>query len=468
MSENRNPRGGGKGISLNDIIWFIASRWRKIIVITLAAAVLTGGFTAVSYAVKLRDRDYLDSAKAANAQQAAAYRQEHDRLSAMQSHLKSQLEYQSAYAASPLFGIDPYAVHTIRTVYYITMDDPEDAGYSLAALTAYSAKLNQIDTTEFAAEGSDPGSGGADYGLSDLFISVALPDATSYTAAMSNTMRVTVIGTSAQQAEALQAMVDNAVEDAYTEVAGTVAPHKLTKISESLILTENEDLVQMHKDFESRLKTARDEYDDVTSELKKLKSPAKLVLTARAAASDTVKKAVLGGAAGLILALAYLFLYVDLRGRILSADDLTDNVPVDFLGSLNADPGRGKLDSFIARQLGLLPGKTREQELNFIAANLTRTGAPAASAALVGGAEPGLIGALARDLEPLAGGMKLVPGGDLLSSAEALQAYRDSEAVIFVETIDRSGRNSAARAYDMAAADGKKILGAVLTGETRK
>ena len=224
----------------------------------------------------------------------------------------------------------------------------------------------------------------------------------------------------------------------------------------------------MHKEYESRMKTARDEYDDVTSELNKLKSPAALIVSRRAALKESVKKAVLGAAAGLILALAYLFLYVDLRGRILSADDLMGNLPADYLGSLNADPGRGKLDSFIARQLGLAPGRTREQELDFIAANLTRAGAPAASAALVGGAEPALIEALARDLAPLTGELKLVPGGDLLSSAEALRAYRDSEAVIFVETVDRSGRSSVRRAFGMAAADGKKVLGSVLTGETRK
>ena len=232
-------------------------------------------------------------------------------------------------------------------------------------------------------------------------------------------------------------------------------------------MSENPELVYMHSEYESRLKVARDQYDGVTTELNKLKSPSGLVVSARAALADSVKKAALGGAAGLILALAYLFLYADLRGRILSADDLTESLGADYLGSLNGDPGRAKADSFIAAQLGLLPGRTREQELDFIAANLTRTGS-IASAALVGQAEPELIRALARDLAPLTGDMKLIPGGDLLSSADALRAYRDSEAVVFVETLNRSGRAGVSRTGAMAAADGKRILGAVLTGEKGK
>ncbi len=238
-------------------------------------------------------------------------------------------------------------------------------------------------------------------------------------------------------------------------------------LAQSASVSENPELVYMHSEYESRLKVARDQYDGVTTELNKLKSPAALIVSRRAALKESVKKAVLGAAAGLILALAYLFLYVDLRGRILSADDLMGNLPADYLGSLDADPGRGKLDSFIVRQLGLASGRTREQELDFIAANLTRTGT-IASAALVGQAEPELIRALARDLAPLTGDMKLIPGGDLLSSADALRAYRDSEAVVFVETLNRSGRAGVSRTGAMADADGKRILGAVLTGEKGK
>ena len=122
MNENRAPRSGEKGISLNDILWFIASRWRKLIVCALAAALLTGGGTAVSYAVKLRNADYLAAAREKNAQQKAVYQQNRDRLSSLQTHLKEQLEFQAAYTASPLFRMDPYAVNTITTVYHASAE----------------------------------------------------------------------------------------------------------------------------------------------------------------------------------------------------------------------------------------------------------------------------------------------------------------------------------------------------------
>ena len=464
MSENQEPRSGGKGVSLNDIIWFIASRWRKILLFALAAAVLSGGFTAVSYAVKLGSGDYLESARAKNAQQKAAYQQNYDRLSSTQRHLKAQLEFQAAYTDSPLFQMDPYAVNTITTVYYASAEGASP----MAVLAAYGARFTQIDVSEVIPA--------ADKGISGYFIRYSLANSSSnkedltvnVTGSAADTMAVTVIGPTKEQAEALQALVDRAAQEAGPEIARNVAPHTLVRLARAASVSEDAELVYMHSEYESRLKVARDQYDGVTTELNKLKSPAALIVSGRAALKESVKKAVLGAAAGLILALAYLFLYVDLRGRILSADDLMGNLPADYLGSLNADLGRGKLDSFIARQLGLAPGRTREQELDFIAANLTRAGAPAASAALVGGAEPALIEALARDLAPLTGELKLVPGGDLLSSAEALRAYRDSEAVIFVETVDRSGRSSVRRAFGMAAADGKKVLGSVLTGEARR
>ena len=463
MNENRAPRSGEKGISLNDILWFIASRWRKLIVCALAAALLTGGGTAVSYAVKLRNADYLAAAREKNARQKAVYQQNRDRLSSLQAHLKEQMEFQAAYTASPLFRMDPYAVNTITTVYHASAEGAPPT----AVLAAYGAKLSQIDVSQVIPS--------ADRGLSGYFIRYSLITAASpredmtvnVTDSAAEAMTVTVIGPTMEQAEALQKLVDRTVEESAGEISQSVAPHTVTMLAQSASVSENPELVYMHSEYESRLKVARDQYDGVTTELNKLKSPSGLVVSARAALADSVKKAALGGAAGLILALAYLFLYADLRGRILSADDLTESLGADYLGSLNGDPGRGRADSFIAAQLGLLPGRTREQELDFIAANLTRTGA-IASAALVGQAEPELIRALARDLAPLTGDMKLIPGGDLLSSADALRAYRDSEAVVFVETLNRSGRAGVSRTGAMAAADGKRILGAVLTGEKGK
>lgn len=466
MNDTQNLRGSSRVVSLNDLIWFIASRWRKLLLFALIAAMLSGGATSLSHAMKLRSSEYLAAAEEKNARQEAVYQETRDRLTALQQHLRTQMDYQGAYTASPLFQMDPYAVNTVTTVYCASVEG--DGGSPAAVLAAYGARFSQVDVSSVIPSGSDQGlsryyiqfSPGNTAGREDLTIGMAGNAA--------DTMTVTVIGPTAEQAAAIQALVDQAADEARAEIAGNVAPHTLVKLFQTVTVSENPALVSMHSEFESRLMVAREQYDGVTAELNKLKSPSKLIVSTRGALSDAVKKAVLGGVAGLILALGYLLVYAGLRNRILNADDLMGNLSADYLGSLNADPGRGRLDSFIVRQMGMLPGKTREQELDLIASNLTRDGAPASSAALVGGAEPEVIRALARDLTPLVGELKLVPGGDLLTSAEALRAYRDCEAVIFVETVGRSGRSSVARTGAMAAADGKKVLGAILTGEPHR
>ena len=258
MSETQNPR--SRGVSLNDLIWFIASRWRKILLFALIAAVLSGGVTAASYAVKLRSSEYLEAAKATNAQQKAAYQQNYDRLSALQKHLKTQLEYQAAYTSSPLFRMDPYAVHTVTTVYYASVD-AEDVS-PLAVLAAYGARFKEINAAEVLSSDGENG----DYGLSSYFIQYTLTnpssDATNSTISVmdvnTSTMTVIVIGETAEQADALQALVDRSVRDSQADIAAKVAPHRLEMLSRAATVSENAMLVQMHKEYESRMKTARE------------------------------------------------------------------------------------------------------------------------------------------------------------------------------------------------------------------
>lgn len=469
MSDRQGiSRSGEVDLRVGDIIWTILSHWRRILLISLAAALLAGGYTGVRQGLKLRDKSYVAAAKEKNAALKEAYSQDKDRLNALKEHLRSQIQFQADFADnSPMFQINPYAAHTMTLIYYAAAEGAGDElsllaqDLSIPVLNAYRARIGQIDLMGlmFPDDQSQPAAGEFDLGGS-LMTALVDPEA--------HTLELTIVGPGPEHLASVSAAIDKVIADSEAEITAEVAPHKIAKLSETTAIVQNDNLIRIHTDYEKRMDTLMDKYTDVTTELTKLKSPSLATVRMSQVLRSAVKKAVLGGGLTFFAALACAFIIIALRGRILSAGDMLDFLPVSYLGSVNGDPGTagaaGKLDRLIRSRLGLIPGRTREEEADFIAANIQRSPGSAGSAALIGSADKALLEELARDLSACAGGLRVVSGGDVLSDAAAVRAYGECGAVILVETAGRSRRADLISTRNMIRGDGKKILGAILAG----
>ena len=454
-------------LSLSDILWSILSCWRRIILVTVAAALLVGGVYALLQTRKLSDSSYVTSAKEKNAELQTAYEQDKARLNALKEYLRSQIQYQADFAQTPVFQISPYAANTMKLVFFASADenkgdtDGTTSSLSLAVLNAYRARIAQVDIMGIMF----PDSPTVEDNTFDLGGALMIP----LVDLDFHTMEVTIVGPGPEHLAAASAEIDRIIAEAGPEIAEKVGPHTFSKLSESTCVTQSDALILLHTDYEKRMDILMDKYTDVTTEISKLKSPSTAVVKKSQVLRSSVKKAVIGALAGFVLAVGWIFVSVALTGKVLSVKDLTNGIPVRFLGSIHSGSGKtgpaGGLDRLIAARQGMLAGKTAEEETDFIAANLQCAAGQVNSVVLIGGAHKAVMEELSRELSKKLQGMQILCGGDLLSDADAVRAYQSCEGVILVETLCASRWNQVISSYSLAAGDGKKILGAILSGK---
>ena len=112
-----------KEINLSDLLWYLMSKWRKILLFAVIFAFVFGATKAIPSLYRLRSSAYAAVIQESNEKALQEYEEEKMMLEERQALIRQQLAELDEYAEkSPLFQINPRNVYVSEQVYYIDVE----------------------------------------------------------------------------------------------------------------------------------------------------------------------------------------------------------------------------------------------------------------------------------------------------------------------------------------------------------
>lgn len=434
-------------VYIKDMLFAVLYKWRAVLIVTLAAALLLGGFRFVSVqgsdpnsqAVQELTEDYLLQKEVLEKQIAG---------------LEERIEAHSAYISnSPFMELNPYSVYAYELHIYL---EPLYAGalpgdpYSDPAdplLGAYQKLLVSKETLNTVA---------AALGLEGMNMEAMVDVTCDYNA---NQLTIVVRQAEGNQesiiTEALQAALDH-VRDAVTQIIGE---HKLSVVGTSVSLRNDADLALLQNRRNDQLVQTKELLKARTAELDALAAPDVQPVTTGQILVSAAKYAILGGLLG-FFAMACILVLVHLgRKKVYSARTLEDQTGLSVLGCIPGSKKRGGIDLRL-RKLEGRRTEASEDVCALIAARIHNLCGDEGTLLLSGAAGADERLCVLNALE--AAGCKIIANGDLLHDIDTTNALATAGCVVLFEQCGKSLYTSVGEAAAQAEAMGKPVLGCVL------
>ena len=462
-------------IDLGGLLWSVLSKWRTILAAALLFALLLGGFRALRLNRAFRAPGYAESAQEQYNDELADYQTQKQLLQSLLDAKQHELREVEQYIAnSALYAIDPYHVFTAEAVYYIEAE-PD----AIAALSdAYAIAVERIDVAALFAEASGHAVAveslrlhrGGDEALSSeasVYLSVLPSLLTVSTGEDSAVLEIFAIGADPAQAALLLSAAEAAIDSAQSDLARSIRPHDMKRLSESSYESFSRELAQFHVDLQKHFMLLLADLKTAKAEAEALTAPANPLPTRQVIIKSIVKNAVLGFVLGAFLAAASLSLVLIVRGTLLHADELMRRYHACVLGVCGAGARANRLDRRIARHRGIPAALDEDAQVRMTAANIAQLSAGCDSILLAGTPAKERIAALCERLAPQLPGISLKAAGNLCEDPESVLAFGGCEAVILVEELGASSFPEIERELLKVYKSGKKLPGFVLLGNVR-
>lgn len=435
-------------IHFRDLVLYVALRWRSILLVALAGAVLLGGFAY------WRDLTLYGAAEEIEVVTPA------DPDAAGLARVATAQSYRAAYASmcaynqsAPMMSIDFMAVHTRRMSYLVTGD------CAYAAATLYSKSLESQD---LYADLEEQDEDMLPAYLAEL-VSTKITYETSDTPAHCVFLDVEIVAPTKELCNRLSELAKETVSGLTAPVKAAAGEHTGRWAFDRYVVTGSEtvrtrqlDSLQQQKQLQTDLTAAE---GALTSSdrayLNRLEKQEAEPDPDHPVSEPTlsVKKILLGFLAGFALMVLWYALRYLFCGRVLSENDLAVRQGVTVFGSLAGEQKRCAVDRLLCR---LLQDKDADPVLTGRRMALSAGEMGVGAVYVVGELPAGVAEAMAKD------GVALTAGEDPAISGEGMDALLAAEGLLLAVRGGVTRHNDLARTLALAKTLNRPVLGAVI------
>lgn len=433
---------------LKALFFYILRQWKLVLAVILASAVLLGGFMAYSEYTDALKKNSIQAENQPSQWQVSVCE---TRIADTQNAISALQDY---IDHSVLMKLDHRNINIAKAAYYV------DSGYRILpentfqnpdkndALAWYYCNYFR-DYRVFEEIGSEVGIE-AKY-LMEL-VSVESPN--------DFTVSISVSHPSSQTAAAIMQLLQERMQEVHLQLKEIISDHTLTLIQDSCGTYIEEELYELQQDAYDELEDLREALQEYEEELDALKKDGQTETPNLAAAF--IKWFILGGAAGGVLIVVFLFMKSVLRNRLHAYSQLTSS----FLATVLGEAVSGTELSPVIRKINRLEGclsENSEENYQFVAENIKTHCGEARKILVCGDVDPSLSAAIAETLNKHLTGISLLPAGNPVKDADALRALCECDAVLMVAARDRSRNSAIKKMLKMAASCQKETIGFIMT-----
>lgn len=450
-------------IYLKDLIFAALYQWKKLLIAAVALAVLLGGFQGITGLVDLKSPEKLDAITKQNQIQQERYEAEVDSLKKQIETLRAQVRSQQEYLDnSLLMQLQPYNFYEASLVLYI------DAGYQIlpgmeyqnpnqshAVIKAYESLLLGNDCLQSMADAMD---------TEPRYLKELITIDCNYESESTdiNVLQITAKAPTQEQAQQLLELLTQQVAVQQQKVSASVGSHSYRIVEQATREAFDLELADQQKAENDRLTTLLTAQTTAQSSQSALTPPSLQGDSGKAVLKKAVIFAVVGAVLAVFLGVVILWVSHIASGKVYSCRTLLDRTGIKVLGALPSDiphnPIDRKLRLWEGRQLG-----DPQVRAALLADKIRVMGKDAKSVLLTGSADTQMLMQMLMQALKEAG-VQAESTGDILSSADALQALDRCDVVVLTEQCQVSRYADVNRRMELVADYGKQLLGCVVYG----
>lgn len=436
-------------MSFGDLFRNALYKWKCIMALALVFAILLGGFQAW--------RTMQGNAKTIDEGEVAQYQSELRFWELQLANAKKVLKTQEDnMTASPLMQMDPEHAYVAGAYLFVNSDyqimpgmdyqNPDESGSILAV---YQNVLSGAETLSIISQQT----GIAPHHLSSLI---------QIDANTTHLLHIQVYHWDAAVAEEILNLLLERAETAGEEAAGQISEHTAEVMLQSVEACVDYNVIVSRQEKQIKNLTAYQkdvtEAEEQVKTLKKSNPASGPKSVAKQAVIWAVVGAVLGaGMQAVLICVVFVF-----RTTVYSAEELKDRSKLQVLGSVAA---KSVCHDPIIRILRKAEGRAQpdlHRSAELIAENLHNYVSDEKQILVAGTVGAETIQRVTGALQEKCGAIKLVPGGNLLTDAQAVRQLRQCDGVILLEACGKSRYKDVFRAAEYVTSVGKQLIGCIV------
>lgn len=420
-------------IDLKDLLFAILHKWRPVIVVAVALAVLLGGYKFGSGLIKQQNEEYVAEAQEAFTEEKNNYAKTKASLEREITNITANLESQEIYVEnSIIMKINPYDKWVATADIFVKMaDPPETQGITFAAVDfadsvvkAYASSIQKGNSLTKLSKKKD-----IELNYLKELVSVGM----DYD---SNMINVTATYTDKKGAQEILYAILSSLESMYPEVESQLGNHTISVMNENIGSVTDTDLASRQTNTTNNVTNLQSTLEDKQKALEELEEPvAPVALSKKALLKSGIKYGFLGGvlgAFGVVFCVCVVFLMSD---KVNSDKELKNRFGIKLLGTFTR-PRPKRAFSGIDNWLDRLEGKktwTEDSVFELITVNIKNYLEGYHSVLLTGTIDTEKLETISQELRARLPELTLETGENMNTSAETLQKLPGYDAVILIE-----------------------------------
>lgn len=431
-------------INVKSMFFSAAYRWKRILVIALALAVLLGAYQAVS---AWRGKNNESMQAQYNAEK-IKYDEAKKTLEKDLEKLKEDIQNQKAYLEESVFmQLNYWNVHQARVDLYLSV--PTETGYQNTdkaeqLLALYAASLRRQTLMEDIAKQME---------LQPKYLSEVISVSTS----LGNILSITVSWPDDVGAQTIMRALVADSQDYRITLSQTVGEHTLAVVLDTVGSIVETSIMERQEQKKNCLEDYERQLAEKEAELSILSQP---VMQETSALKAGVKWAIIGGVVGVVLVAALCCLMFIFSDKVYSGADLQARCGVRVLGGM---PGHRKLDP-VTRCIRRAEGRRMdapEEALLLLQENLRQYAGAATNILVTGDMKPDQVEACAAWIQRGMTDIKLTACGSVLENVNAVRGLSQCDAVLLLEKCGSSRYHRISREIARINDIKKPLLGCV-------
>ncbi len=433
-------------IFIKDLLFAALYQWRKILIAALVFAVLLGAYAGFNEWKKTSapqsKEDYLLELETFNKDKALL----EARISATQKYLASQKEY---LEKAPLMQLNAYQLYEAVVVFSVQSEYQIQPGMSYqdpdnlqALLRSYTTLLQNEHVLQAMAQ--------------VIGVPAKYAKELMWIHAGDITTRTLSVGIRYSDAKTAQAMLDAVItcmQVNQSQIAESIGNHQLllstrsvTEIMDTSIITTQTNAYTQQQNLAASLESMEQQLKNMTPPQYGVKSSVKKIIVF----------ALIGAFLGVFLVAGVACVCHIAGGKVYSIRTLKNRTGMKVIGCICADSKPNAIDLWLRKLEGR---NTNPQQADFLAAAVGTYCTIGAKVLLAGDCDESVRTSLQQAMH--AAGITVTDYGSLLSSAQALQALAQQDAVVLLAQCGSTAYRLVEEEMELAA-DRSNLLGCIL------
>ena len=451
-------------IDLKDLMFMVLHKWRPIIFIALAMALVLGGIKGTMTYKSQNDPETVKEAEEKYQDDLELYEKNKETCEREIENLKTDIANQQEYLDHSIWiNMSPYDVCESRMDLYVTSDYEimpgmvyQNPDYTDTILQAYQAMLTSSAVMEDIARnvGTEPRY------LNEL-VSVNVG---TNSGKLNRLLTISVKHMTKSEAQKVMEEILDHMDDMQAQITAGIGEHMVNTVNHGVSAMVDLTLADKQRAETERLTALNDSLEDKQKSLEDMEEPKEAVSSKMAALKSGIKYAVLGGVLGgfvVVFCVCVAFLMSD---KLYSARELKNRYRVKILGTLPIANKKflGGVDAWLNRLEGRAGGVNEDTEYALIAANIRNYAENMKSLLVTGSADPEMIMHVAEKLTAELSGIHVTAGGNMLQDVETLKKLPKCDCVVLVEKCLESKYSTVELEIEKATDLQKNIVGCVV------